>query len=388
MAGAPAAAGRVLPQLPALTGLRFFAALQVVVYHFGLFDRWPLPRPVGQVAGAGFEAVTLFYVLSGFILTYTYMAPGVPRVSGPQMYAARLARVYPVYALALVVAAPGFLYASLLQGATPQAVTTMVLKGVAVVSCVQAYIPHWALAWNAPAWSISVELTFYALFPLLAPALLSCRRRTAVGVAVAGWLLSLVPTVVYLAVAPVEAGLVHPWRALVDYNPLIRLPTFVMGIVTGRLFLEALSAGVRPWRPGTLAGLGAVAAALVVGAEPLPKMLVHGPLLAPCFALVVFGLAWQEGGLARVLSWRPVVALGDASYSLYILHVPVFVWMAYAATRRGMEKPLENQSFILIGMVTVVVVSSLSHRLVEVPARQALRRRLTALARRVAGERS
>src|SRR5215468_3329275 len=83
-------------QLRALTGIRFFAAFEVVIFHAGGWEHWPLPAPIRAFGGAGFLAVTLFFVLSGFILTYTYLAPEAEKTSGVDMYLARLARIYPV----------------------------------------------------------------------------------------------------------------------------------------------------------------------------------------------------------------------------------------------------------------------------------------------------
>ena len=112
-----------LVQLPALTGLRFVAALLVVVHHvMRHFRPGIVPTDAQDPVIAVFErllyavlyeggiAVDFFFVLSGFILTYNYVnQAGGQRVSGPGFYIARIARIYPAYIFSLFVAAGPFL---------------------------------------------------------------------------------------------------------------------------------------------------------------------------------------------------------------------------------------------------------------------------------------
>ena len=90
-----------------LTGLRFIAAFLVILHHFG---KPPLPQfeqSVRNVLDHGFVAVTLFFILSGFILTYSYMSQeGSPKTSKRTFWVARFARIYPVYLLGFLIAAP------------------------------------------------------------------------------------------------------------------------------------------------------------------------------------------------------------------------------------------------------------------------------------------
>src|SRR5215471_18268616 len=94
------------PQLKGLTTLRFFAAMYVVLFHM---------RVTGELAGGpgwyqnfasiGYVGVNCFFVLSGFILVYTYTDPVL---DAPRFWQARFARIYPAYALSLVLSAPFF----------------------------------------------------------------------------------------------------------------------------------------------------------------------------------------------------------------------------------------------------------------------------------------
>ena len=150
--------------LPALTGLRFFAALAVAVYHLWQYDAWNAPAWVERVVGHGSVAVTLFFVLSGYILTYRYVDGGGLSTSSRRFWQARLARIVPVYVLGLVMSFPVVMALAKRSGVP---VSTEMVKGAAALLMVQAWWPDWALSWNPPSWSLSVEVFFYVLFPVV-----------------------------------------------------------------------------------------------------------------------------------------------------------------------------------------------------------------------------
>ena len=97
------------PRLNALTTLRFFAALHVVLFHMRVVGILPGgPWWYQNFASIGFVGVNFFFVLSGFILVYTYDGQ---QLNAAKFWRARFARIYPAYALSLVVAAPFFMFA-------------------------------------------------------------------------------------------------------------------------------------------------------------------------------------------------------------------------------------------------------------------------------------
>jgi peptidoglycan/LPS O-acetylase OafA/YrhL len=366
--------------LRSLTGLRFIAAMEVIVFHCTRWELWPVPPFVRNVAGAGYVAVSLFFVLSGFILTYVHAGPNAKPLDKRDFYRSRFARIYPAYAFALALIAPLF------AGHTirTEGIRMLAKSAVAVVLLLQAYVPSLAMAWNPPAWSLSAEAFFYAVFPFVAPRLVRCRRGTALFVGVGCYALCLAIPLLYLYVAP-DAP-VPPtkdsytfWLSALRYNPVVRLPEFLIGIIAGRLFID--SAG-RNWGAG--AGWLSVAAGLAVAttltmSPSIPYPILHNGLLVPVFALLIVTLATERGPLAALLSTRPMVALGEASYSLYILHVPLMIlWrkgLGHVAHGRLIGAPASTAAFL----VTAVVASLLCHRYIERPLQKAtlsmLRRR-------------
>lgn len=329
--------------LPALTGLRFFLALWVMLHHLTGRGQMlepaalALPGPVYQLIRAGYMAVTTFFVLSGFVLARSY-AETRWDVRGLLRYGVgRVARVYPVYLLSLAMVAP-FIAADRTPGKGP----LLAAHGLLV----QGWLGSLPVNWNTPAWSLSCEMFFYLVFPLAALGILRLEWRGAMVVAAATCVL----TRVMLA-----CGVPDPVK------PLIHLSDFLMGIAAARIFEFARG------RAGTWIYLPAFAASAVLLARPqlLPPGIDLNSALRPLNATLLIGLALGGGTLARGLSTRVIVYLGKSSYAMYILHVPMLWWfLRWKGTSPALYIAL------------VITVSAVVYGVFEEPANRWLRGRL------------
>lgn len=338
------------PRLEGLTGLRFFAALHVVFYHFGATAVADAPGWLRDVQEAGHTAVSLFFVLSGFVLAYNYGEPlARGEVSWRRFFWARLTRVYPLYALTIVIELPLQHHAGV-SAARIWSASTAQLMGL------QAWIPQITFFGNSPGWSISVELFFYALFPWLATRLGARPGELALWIAVA----------LGAAALPALPGLSEPAARFAKCAPLIRLPELIVGLLLGRLYL------LRPRRVPS-GDAKALVALVLLGAgfalqARVPRWFLHG-LLVPPFALLIWGVA-EGGRLARLLSWPPLRRLGEASYALYLWQMVLF--QALGGRYEWGWPPLAGYLALLM------LVALVSHACVEGPAqrwlRQAVRR--------------
>ncbi|HET6762010.1 MAG TPA: acyltransferase [Longimicrobiaceae bacterium] len=368
------------PHLRALTGLRFVAAMQVVLYHVYLPRSAGAPGWVRALVGSGYVGVGLFFVLSGFVLAYNYLQPMAQgRVGRREFWAARFARVYPVYLLGLAAGMPWFVL-WMLRVSTPHIAARWV-AGVtaACLALVQGWAPQTVCALNCPGWSLSAEAFFYLLFPFLVLPIRRMSARGLAGLCVLAWLLALAAPLAYLALRP--DGIAHvgwnsstAWLLAVKMNPLLRLPEFVIGVAAGRLFLDGAFDRIRSGAVEV-----AVAAALVAAllASPaVPYLLMHNGLLAPLFAALIVVLAVGRGPVARVLSGRRMEMLGGASYALYILHVPINDWSGRLAARLGVAITWPSLYALVVSLVAIAI-SLAVFRWIEEPARRALRRRLS-----------
>jgi peptidoglycan/LPS O-acetylase OafA/YrhL len=316
-----------------------------------------LPTALFRFVHSGYAAVSLFFVLSGFVLVHSSgpkLASGETRRT--QFWVARLARIYPLYLVALVGEASAFRFVHHVPWAELRVPTA------ASLFAVQAWFPSLMRLTNVPAWSICDELFFYLLFPFLLDVLFrNATARRTWGVLVVAWLAGL--AVAGLAVRLDAQG---PALEFVLFAPICRLPEFVIGMALAHLVRADHSD--RPAASGTrvtLLALGALV--LITQVEPnIPLALFHNALLAPLFALLIFGLA-RGGGPARVLAWRPLVVLGEASFALYIIQFPFanLFWVVFKLD------PMEHYALRVGSMVATAV---LLHYALERPARRLLTR--------------
>jgi peptidoglycan/LPS O-acetylase OafA/YrhL len=359
---------RSRPDLPVLTSLRFFAAVIVVAYHLDAARLPMLPEIVRGWFASGYEAVTFFFLLSGFILVYAYSGPrdedglAVP----PEAFlVSRITRIGPAYYLGLAMLLPLYFYKALVTRVEPWEAFVPAL--LLVPAMLQSWYPPGASSWNPPAWSLSVELFFYACFPLL----MRQANRLSVG------LFALVSAGLVLATelarAACDSSTVGTafggWFEFLKFHPVFHLSSFVFGMALGRawLFGRAVVPGVH----ALCFMAGATAVLLLLGyRETLPAWALSNVLLVPVFGLVVYGGAGLRGFAARALSGRGLVLLGQASYSMYILHWAVIYWTHWVA-RKVFGTTLAGVADVLVTLPVVIALSVLSYLFFERPVRRA-----------------
>jgi peptidoglycan/LPS O-acetylase OafA/YrhL len=289
---------------------RFVAASLVVVYHLAdalrHFAAVPGQRILGGWAPSGDFGVEYFFVLSGFVMLVAHRRDFGRLPAIPRFFWRRLARIYPTYWLALLI--PFFILH--LHWSAAQALGMITLTSDAVPLVVP------------PAWSLQYELVFYVIFalalaPFIGPFLLALWAYVVI------WLLLPVPW--QRITTPIPAHILR--HALVHHSGLLTAPFdlfFIAGLLAAWLYL------VLPL--GAAAGglIAAGAAALLLAAGPslgwyaqFPAALGYVPL---CLGLggVLAGLAALERAGTLTLG-RRAARLGEMSYPLYILHVPLLL---------------------------------------------------------------
>ncbi len=331
--------------LPALTSLRFFAALWVVLYH-GMV--WSGHHQSGMI-GIGFLAVPFFFLLSGFILAHVYLSQGAP-VQTKRFLVSRLARMYPLYALCIVLDLPHFLYTA--ARVTHLALPLRVASVMASFLMVQSWNTH-LIGPNGPSWSLSVEAFFYLIFPFVGPALYSLRPR---------WALLLLFGLPFAGVAMTAMTTSSDTPT---FDPLRPLPVFLMGIL-----LNSLATGIaadqsrRSQLKSFAAPLALVCLALIIASSGpghnYYSFLQNG-LLAPAFAGLILAFS-VESRMSTLFSARWLVLLGEASFGLYLIHMPL---------KALLRRPMETHFAILFPtyVVLVILLSIASFIYFENPAR-------------------
>jgi len=373
-------------QLPCLTGARFVAALLVVLFHYG----WLRPLP-GIVFDFGQQAVSFFFILSGLVLTFTYRDPiEKGRIGWSGFFNLRLARIVPLHVATWLIATLlyfGFAWRPY-QGVHP------FVSWIFGLTCLQVFIPteNNLFRWNGQSWSISCELFFYALFPFLL-SMLARRLKTvksllttALGVFVAQTILFFgggeFLWKVLAARHPILNG--HYAQRLRDMTlvfPPLRLAEFVIGVCMGLLLLRPGS-GIKSARSANL--LLAASGVLMLFIKRLPWYR-SAPVMTgaeqylpyvPLMALIIMALASGKTFLTPVLENKSVILLGEASYSLYLLHgflVPgSYVRFLSAAIPVDGHAPSPGDYVLCV--VGSIAASIVFYEFLERPARKMWRR--------------
>jgi peptidoglycan/LPS O-acetylase OafA/YrhL len=365
------------PRRRDIQGLRAVAVLLVVAYHSGL-----------EVPG-GFVGVDVFFAISGFVITgmlrREWEAGG--RIRFGRFVLRRFTRLTP--ALAVMVSVVMALSALLLspfggqQIAARTALGTMLLSANAVIA--RASGSYFGSPAEANpllnAWSLSVEEQFYLVFPLLLGLGWTLSRRARSLAPMASLLCVTVLASFALALLGTPGRGASPTWLAGFYSPLPRAWEFAAGAALALLLAPAPAKGPRLSRPAALAlgllgcALLALSSWLVTRATPFPGIWTVLPV-AGTLALLLSGV---DGGhpVARLLATRPMVAIGDRSYSIYLWHWPLIV----LAARLWPDQPHVSKAAALFSFLPALA----SFAWVEQPMRHLVPRSRGRLAALIAG---
>jgi peptidoglycan/LPS O-acetylase OafA/YrhL len=364
----PAVATIRKPPLPALTGIRTLLAFAIVLFHF-------TPPHLGILfpfVDNGYVFVGVFFLISGYVLTYNYADRAATLVKR-EFWLARFSRLYPVYLLVLL-----FSF-SMLQSEWQSRSHFEFWKGLLLTPLVlQGWSPSLATFWNTVAWTLSCEVVLYAAFPFLIRAPWPKKPLHLVFVLLGLWIVGLVPHSLYLFLNPDHiVGPVNRYSStqlirFLKFTPLPYACTFLTGVTLGKLQL-ALHITPRQRLALTAVSLVAVGLFFYTVVVRAPYLLMHGGLLTPLFAALVLGLSGPHF-LSALFSWRPLLLIGESSYCLYLIHFNVFQLLhIYHVPER-----LHLAAFDPYFSYAILILLSLAiYRFVETPARKALLRRFS-----------
>ena len=382
--------------LEALTGARFFAALYVLIVHCFMSGSKinekaiaDVPWPTANFLDRGCMAVDFFFILSGFILAYNYgSARGAMACSKHDFWAARFARIWPMFMVGLVVAAPIF-YQTFHD---PQLNPLHSIARAAVHVLGNALLLNAWFSWlndiNGPGWSLSAEAFFYLVFPFALGRLAQLPNRRLLRIAIFFYLISLLPPLIYCLWQPCSTHLFQLWvMSKADWRitstiyclPLFRLPEFLMGMALGIAFNRMPVA-----RRKAVASNSALAVILLLIAlaftMKVPWPVLRNSFYAPLCVWVIWALAQEHDGLLyRFLSSKPCTLLGEASYGFYLFHYTFAHYILDFLVHAGFQPSLSLM--IVLFLLTLTVVTPFSIILfwtIEEPMRRFLRNQLTA----------
>jgi peptidoglycan/LPS O-acetylase OafA/YrhL len=414
-----AAAGALLrgprhEDVPALTGLRFVAAFSVLIAHSMSMLMSGHETPDGLIywvtTASGF-GMTLFFILSGFVIHYNYAAAvtGGRRLRGIATYLwARFARLYPLLLLTLL----GYVLLKFLAFLVghPEQFDNVFQALPFFLFSVQSwfYVPIgdnsliYAVGGSSSlTWSISTEWFFYFLFPCMACVILRSRTPWSTAVLAGLWcaLWIAISTSLYDRSVQIDAWAVERFgsiagvqehqqdsfvRWLLYFSPYLRIGEFVLGTLVAQLYVQLRGRKVAGGENsfGTAVFFAAAASVFLVtyleystnvGVNIFRKMNMNFAL-APSAALLIFCAARYRNVASRILNSRPIIVLGDASYSIYLIHFGVLIAIV-VLTGSAVHGVVFDTLKLIVVMAAIILLSILLYTYYETPSRKWLRQR-------------
>lgn len=349
------------PRLDGLTGLRWWAAFGVFLFHMRVFA--PLPEPVSGAFDYGYLGVTFFFVLSGYVLTWS-MRPGISKST---FYWRRFARIWPSTMVALVLAVPVFYtLGPIVEGSFLKPFDFWIL--LLSVVMLQAWFanPLILFSGNPAAWTLSVEALFYLLHPWISRVLIPMSKRGAIGLSVFA---------IFWAFGYRAAFWIWPesWLAFVPM-PITRVPEFLLGM--------GLAWGMRNgWRPRIppLIGVGSLFVSVILMMIPRlvpelwPFSFFANEIFILAVALAIVSIAGRAlRGHRSMFEQRWQVKLGEWSFAFYLIHATVIY---FALGLFGFQEPAwRNAVWFVLILIIDIVLAWMLYALVEHPVERRMRR--------------
>lgn len=283
-------------------------------------------------------------------------------------WVARLSRLYPVYLFALLIST-GMLIdewhaRTHAQFAWGVVLTPMLLQG---------WSPALSTFWNTPAWTMCTEAFFYLVFPFVILWKRPKKVQGLVALLLGLWCLGMLAPGLYMHFHP--DGDLHPgrytngfWMRALKFSPPPHIPSFLFGIVLADLDAMIPRAARRRFLLG-LVGMAGIYSVLYFG-DHFPYPMMHDGLLMPLYACAVLGLAGHNL-IARFFGFFPFVAVGQASYCLYILHFNLWnlIHDSHLLNRLGLTQFDPWLSYALL-----VAAAVLAMKFIERPAQRQIKR--------------
>jgi peptidoglycan/LPS O-acetylase OafA/YrhL len=360
-------------RIDSLTFFRFIAAFVVVIFHFGR-ETW-FRDFFGNFVISGPEMVTFFFVLSGFVMVISQF--NKPNFSKYKYYYNRVARIMPIYLLGLILIIP-FIHNSISN-------TNSFLLNV---MCLQSWISPFPLSFNSPAWSISVEMFFYATFPLLLFLIKKAKPNPGklLLFSISIWIFTQL-ILINLLNSTFYQGFQTTSHDLIFYFPLSHYCSFLIGISVAYFFITS-NYWKRVFNP-KLSIIFIVLSLFLIHYLITHKAMINNffglkmpygsSFFAPIFGLSILLVATSNNVLTRFLSIKPFIFLGEISFSIYILHTPLHkIYLEYLAPIVEGYELTKTQDFIFF-TILLLFTCTITYYLIEKPCQSFLIKRFDVL---------
>ncbi|MFT3822325.1 MAG: acyltransferase [Chitinophagaceae bacterium] len=339
----------------ALTGIRAIAAIMVFLYHHRKFWYSFMPEVISRFLNEFHTGVSLFFVLSGFLIAFTYEDKPMQNGNSYLRYLLiRLARIFPVYLLLLSV--------KYIDQGFPDSTTTFL-----TYTLWHGFSDQYNLTGLPQAWSLTVELSFYTL----APFIYYLSKKSVLKTFFFLLLLLFITLGIgygWYAWNGNSNSFFYPWSFVLNATFSGRFAEFFAGMLLARYVQYGRQYLPFPKRHITLTGAIATLACIYLislfekdlyhtGTDTIAGLAIRNLLLPLCMIWLLYGLIQEKTWLRWTLSTKLMVLLGNASFAFYLFHINyvngltykwhlfpdrnfTFMWLLAIAMYLLIEKPI------------------------------------------------
>ena len=389
------------PNLPSLTGLRFWDVMFILLNHL-LLGYVPRDNVLFQnlLPRAGEIGMDIFFILSGFIIHYNYSA-SITSFSKSSLYSfivARIARLYPLYiflfAVELILVGSNYSKHDILHSLI--FFFTMSQSWFYDLNSAGQTV-FYMYPQTSISWSVSTEMLMYFSYPLILKLVLKdkfgCSFRALIVIVITilcslllSWLnnhlnivdqygIRLFGEQASLARSPSYSSAV--WFVFI--SPFVRVFEFIIGVLVCHLFLSLKNVPVSTKESHIMSVLGLLSAGFIL-ATFLPNEYSIGWInqslkvigYYPFIAFIMFVCTrYQKSLLDQFFSWKFFVQQGEYSYSIYLFHIFIYAYAVHV-----LESVLPSPIRIGLLWTTVFVCAFILYRFIEMPGRKWLKNKL------------
>ena len=338
-----------------LTFTRFLAAISIVIFHYGkksfLFNN----EYVSFIFDQANIGVSYFFMLSGFVMIIAY---DNKKIGVFDYLKNRLARIYPVYFLAIVLLIPIKIQ---------QFSKTDILLNVTML---QSWFPNKALTVNFVGWSLCVEMFFYILFPFLLNKVYSKTKLKFNFIwIVSFWIVSQIVFhfIIFKIISPKIYSITD-----IRYHPLMHVNEFLVGNLAGLIFIHKFQFCKKNYLPFILFFL----IALLLLLKFPTRLDYHNGLMAVIFIPLILFISSSTNKITKIFCNKGFVFLGEISFGIYLYQD--VIWTLFTDFRikkyLHINKEADDTNSFMLRLFFLILISAISYLYIEKPMRRIIKK--------------
>lgn len=343
---------------------RFIAAYLVLIVHY-CPQSWR--NSLAMIKHFG-EPVHYFFFISGFVMIissakFLNFTNKTINFDKSNFWIKRIARIYPMYVLALLV--------FVLYNYTIREVDSSIPKRILPeILGINRWIYDGSI--NYPGWTVSCEFFFYFLFPFSLPLIVKSSFRKLTVITLIFYLLNIIFTFFYgkniQNILSINSSILY--QTLIKsiwLHPIFKYAIFLFGCLAGRFYLMSKNMWFFDKYNILIAFISLIIIAIFYQSDSIEQSIFDAGILSPIYFLLVLSLCSFTGKILKIFSWRPLIFLGEISYGIYIMQAPVEHYFESLFTD---GKPFTTSTQFISYTLFLIAICWLLYYILEIPAKK------------------